>query len=126
MSYPYSLCSLRAKISNKELWKSNVIIDSNELLRQVESKNIAVVFVCVNDLKHSIHVTHLPFLCRLTGTKLVVLNAGSASELQSYFGKKTLFMFAISKNTEFSEFTTQFPNIDVLDPNELPQMQIKK
>lgn len=121
------LCySLRAKISNGEKWKSNVIIDPNELLRQLENKNISVVFVCSNDLKHSIHVAHLPFLCRLTGTKLVVLNAGSAPELQSYFGKKTLFMFSISKNIDFSEFNLQFPEIGILYPNILPQMHIKK
>lgn len=95
-------------------------------MRQAESENISVIFVCSNDLKHSVHVAHLPFLCRLTGTKLVTLKAGSINDLQLFFGMKTLFMFAISKNSEFSEFTSQFPDIDVLDPNTLPQMSIKK
>ena len=103
-----------------------MILDPNDILRQLESKNISVVFVCSNDLKHSVHVAHIPFLCRLTGTKLVVLNAGSAMELRSFFGKKNLFMFAISKNTEFSNFTIQFPEIDILDSNTLPHVSIKK
>ena len=126
MNIQLMILSLRAKISNKEVWKSNIILDPNELLRQIESKYVSVVFVCSNDLKHSVHVSHLPFLCRLTGTKLVVLKSGSMADLQLFFGKKNLFMFAISKNTEFLEFTLQFPDIDILDPNALPQMSIKK
>lgn len=103
-----------------------MIIDPNTLLRSLESNNISIVFVCLNDLKHSVHVFHLPFLCRLTGTKLFVLKPGSATELQSYFGKKNLFMFAVYKNNDTKDFDLQFPEFELLDPALLPQMSIKK
>lgn len=118
--------SLKAKISDKEFWESNVVLDPNELLRQIEAENISVVFACLNDLKYSVHVSHLPFLCRLYRTKLVTLKSGSAVELQSLFGKKNLFMLGISRNNTFIEFCLQFPDIDILDPMKLPQLRIKK
>ena len=118
--------SLRSHLLNKEQWNSCVILDPNSILREIECKNISVVFVCSNDLKYSVHVAHLPFLCRLNQTKLVILKHGSAVELQSYFGKKNLFMFAISKNCDTAQFSEQFPEIEPFDPTSLPQMLIKK
>lgn len=122
----FFVLSLKTRISDKECWKTNVILDPNEIMRQIEAGNISAVFACSNDLKYSVHVAHLPFLCRLHGAKLVSLNSGSATELQSFFGKKNLFMLGISKNNIFLEFCQQFPDIDILDPKKLPQMSIKK
>ena len=117
---------LRTKFSEKESWRNNLIIEPNEILRLLESRKLSIIFVCLNDLKHSVHVAHLPFLCRLTETKLVVLKSGSAQELHSYFEKKDLFMFAVSKHTESTNFSVHFPEFEKLDPSLLPQMSIKK
>ena len=59
---------------------------------------------------------HIFLFVPTTGTKLVTLKAGSANDLRLFLNEN-LFMFAISKNSEFSEFTSQFPDIDILDPN---------
>lgn len=118
--------SLRAEIPN-ESWSKSIITNPNNVLRYIESQIVAVVFVCLNDLKHSVHVSHIPFLCRLTKTKLVVLKPGSAKELNSYFGKKDLFIFAIRKSADAGEkFASQFPDIEPINPNQLPQVAIKK
>lgn len=109
-----------------ETWKSEIILEPNVLLRKLESKSLSVVFVCSNDLKHSVHVAHIPFLCRLTGTKLVVLKAGSAKELQTYFGKNNLFMFAVSRHGDFTGLSAQLPDIEPLNLDCLPPASIKK
>ncbi len=117
--------SLRAEVS-KDSWENLVLTEPNEILRKIESHKISVVFVFLNDLKHSVHVAHIPFLCRLSGTKLVVLKPGSAKELQSYFGSKNLFMFAVSKHDDTIKFSSHFSDIDPFNPNQLPQVSIKK
>lgn len=119
------ILSLRAEVP-KDSWENLVITEPNEILRKTESHKISVIFVCLSDLKHSVHVAHIPFLCRLSGTKLVVLKPGSAQELQSYFGSKNLFMFAVSKHDDTLKFTSNFPDIDPLNTNQLPQVSIKK
>lgn len=101
-----------------------MVTDANTLLRLLEARRLAIVFVCVNDLKHAIPVSHLPFLCRLTGTRLVALRQGSAAELHSYFDKKNLFMFALQPSPKVAVFCEQFPSIDRIDPSVLPQMKI--
>lgn len=112
-------------MTNDSLWKSEVILDPNTLLRKIESKKISIVFVCLNDLKYTVHVAHLPFLCRLNETKLVVLKAGAAKELQSFFGKKSLFMFGLTRHAEIEKFTDNYPPVEALPDGILPAMSIK-
>jgi hypothetical protein len=118
--------SLRAEVPS-ESWNNLIITNSNSVLRDIESQLVSVVFVCSNDLKHSVHIAHIPFLCRLYRTKLVVLKSGSAKDLNSYFGKNDLFMFAIRKNSDSGNiFASQFPDIEPINPNQLPPVSIKK
>lgn len=121
----YLAFRLRGKCSNEE-WKTRVILNPNDVLRQIEKKKISAIFVCSNDLKYAVHVSHFPFLCRLNGTKLITLKAGSYVELQSYFRKKNLFMFAITCDHEMMEFSKQFPEIESFDAATLPLTTIKK
>lgn len=118
--------SLRVEVPI-ECWNNIIITNANDVLRDIECQLVSVVFVCSNDLKHSVHISHIPFLCRLTRTKLVLLKSGSANELNSYFKKKDLFMFAIHKKSDAGKaFASQFPDIEPIDTNQLPPMTIKK
>lgn len=95
-------------------------------MREIECQKVSVLFACPNDLKYGIQLAHVPFICRLTRTKLVVLKPGSAQELRAYFGKNNLFMIAISNLYYKGNFAAQFSDIDPINPNLLPQVTIKK
>jgi hypothetical protein len=121
----FNFFRLRGTLSSNK-WDNLLLLNPNNILRQIEQKNVSVLFVCSNDLKYAVHAAHLPFLCRLNNTKLVVLKAGSAIEMHSYFGNNNLFMFGFLNSPEIVEFSNQFAEIEPLDVSSLPRTSIKK
>lgn len=113
------------------------MLDPNDLLRDLESGKLAVVFAFKADLRFPMAVAHLPFMCRQSGTALVEMKAGAAQEfgdlLQVPQAKKStstnnLFMFALRKDVAavVDRFSDQFPKQSAIDPNHLPSLIVKR
>ena len=108
-----------------------IFTDPNQILRELEAKQLSLVAVCLEDLKHSVVVQHVPFLCRLTATKLVGLSSGSSQDLSTLMHQKNVFIVGFRKGiaekiAAVTMWISQFQSINPIDLDKYPELKINR